>query len=328
MAVIFKNFNFTEYIMKTLHQKLIIIGSGPAGFTAAIYATRANLKPLLITGLIKGGQLTTTGEVENWPGDPEGLFGPALMERMETHANKLGAQLIVDEIKQVNLKTKPFLLMGDLQNYSCDALIIATGANAKYLGLPSEQQFLNRGVSGCATCDGFFYKNKRVAVVGGGNTAVTEALYLANIAAHVTLIHRKAEFKAEKMLVDRLQAKIATNKITPKFNMLVDEILGNEQGVNKIRLANVNTKALEEVEIDGIFIAIGHEPNTKIFQDQLETKHGYIVVKSGLSGMATATSVPGVFAAGDVCDPIYRQAITSAASGCMAALDAEKYLDV
>lgn len=313
--------------MSVQHYKLVILGSGPAGFTAAIYAARANLSPIIISGLVKGGQLTTTTDVDNWPGDAIGLQGPALMERMEEHATHLGCKIIIDEIKQVNLKSKPFELIGENDNYSCDALIIATGATAKYLGIPSEQQFLNKGVSACATCDGFFYKNKQVAVVGGGNTAVEEALYLSNIASHVFIIHRGNKFKAEKMLTEKLMNKINSGKITVYFNSILLEVLGDNNGVNAINIQNIINQTSQKLSLLGVFIAIGHQPNTKIFTDQLELINGYIVVKSGTSGMATKTSIPGVFAAGDVCDPIYRQAITSAASGCMAALDAEKYLD-
>lgn len=313
--------------MSVQHYKLLILGSGPAGFTAAIYAARANLSPVLITGLVKGGQLTTTTDVDNWPGDPIGLQGTQLMERMEQHANQLGCQIIMDEIQQANLQSKPFILVGDNNTYSCDALIIATGASAKYLGLPSEQKFLNKGVSGCATCDGFFYKNQQVAVIGGGNTAVQEALYLSNIASNVHLIHRGNKFKAEKMLLDKLQMKIEAKKINVYFDSVLQEVLGDDAGVNKIIIQNNITKQSLNLAVNGVFIAIGHQPNTKIFKDQLEMLNDYLVVKSGSYGMATQTSVPGVFAAGDVCDPIYRQAITSAGSGCMAALDAEKYLD-
>lgn len=309
------------------HYKLIILGSGPAGFTAAIYAARANLVPVIITGLLKGGQLTTTTDVDNWPGDAMGLQGPVLMERMEEHASHLGCKIITDEIKQVNLQSKPFELIGENARYSCDALIIATGATAKYLGLPSEQQFLSRGVSACATCDGFFYKNKPVAIIGGGNTAVEEALYLSNIASHVSIIHRGNKFKAEKMLTEKLMNKVNAGKITIYFNSVLLEILGDDKGVNAIRIQNTMDQTTQKLSLPGVFVAIGHQPNTKIFADQLELTNGYIVVKSGTSGMATKTTIPGVFAAGDVCDPIYRQAITSAASGCMAALDAEKYLD-
>ena len=313
--------------MSTQHYKLLILGSGPAGFTAAIYAARANLSPVIITGLTKGGQLTTTTDVDNWPGDPVGLKGPVLMERMEEHANHLGCKMIVDEIKQTNLHSKPFELIGENAQYSCDALIIATGASAKYLGLPSEQKFLNKGVSGCATCDGFFHKNKQVAVIGGGNTAIEEALYLSNIASHVIIIHRGNKFKAEKMMLDKLTTKINSQKISIHFNSVLLEVLGDNVKVNRIKIQNTINQTSEELPVSGVFIAIGHEPNTKIFNNQLEMINDYIVVKSGTNGMATKTSIPGVFAAGDVCDPIYRQAITSAASGCMAALDAEKYLD-
>jgi thioredoxin reductase (NADPH) len=313
--------------MSVQHYKLLILGSGPAGFTAAIYAARANLSPVIITGLVKGGQLTTTTDVDNWPGDPIGLQGTQLMERMEQHANQLGCQIIMDEIQQANLQSKPFILVGDNNTYSCDALIIATGASAKYLGLPSEQKFLNKGVSGCATCDGFFYKNQQVAVIGGGNTAVQEALYLSNIASNVHLIHRGNKFKAEKMLLDKLQMKIEAKKINVYFDSVLQEVLGDGAGVNKIIIQNNITKQLLNLAVNGVFIAIGHQPNTKIFKDQLAMLNDYLVVKSGSYGMATQTSVSGVFAAGDVCDPVYRQAITSAGSGCMAALDAEKYLD-
>lgn len=313
--------------MSVQHYKLLILGSGPAGFTAAIYAARANLSPAIITGLVKGGQLTTTTDVDNWPGDPIGLQGTQLMERMEQHANQLGCQIIMDEIQQANLQSKPFILVGDNNTYSCDALIIATGASAKYLGLPSEQKFLNKGVSGCATCDGFFYKNQQVAVIGGGNTAVQEALYLSNIASNVNLVHRGSKFKAEKMLLDKLQMKIEAKKINVYFDSVLQEVLGDDTGVNKIIIQNNITKQSINLAVNGVFIAIGHQPNTKIFKDQLAMLNDYIVVKSGSYGMATQTSLPGVFAAGDVCDPIYRQAITSAGSGCMAALDAEKYLD-
>ena len=313
--------------MSVQHYKLLILGSGPAGFTAAIYAARANLSPVIITGLVKGGQLTTTTDVDNWPGDPIGLQGTQLMERMEQHANQLGCQIIMDEIQQANLQSKPFILVGDNNTYSCDALIIATGASAKYLGLPSEQKFLNKGVSGCATCDGFFYKNQQVAVIGGGNTAVQEALYLSNIASNVHLIHRGNKFKAEKMLLDKLQMKIEAKKINVYFDSILQEVLGDDTGVNKIIIQNNITKQSLNLAVNGVFIAIGHQPNTKIFKDQLAMLNDYLVVKSGSYGMATQTSVAGVFAAGDVCDPVYRQAITSAGSGCMAALDAEKYLD-
>lgn len=308
------------------HYKLLILGSGPAGFTAAIYAARANLSPALITGLLKGGQLTTTTDVENWPGDPSGVQGQVLMDRMEQHAINMGCKIINDEIKNVNLQAKPFMLIGDEGKYLCDALIIATGASAKYLGIPSEQRFLNKGVSGCATCDGSFYKNQAVAVVGGGNTAVQEALYLSNIASHVSLIHRRDQFKAEKILLDRLKSRVALKKISIYFDSIVHEVCGNEAGVNKLIIKNQNTQENIDLLVSGVFIAIGHKPNTELFKDQLAMSNGYIVVTSGLHGMATTTSIPGVFAAGDVSDHIYRQAITSSASGCMAALDAEKYL--
>lgn len=317
--------NFRDF-MPSQHYKLIILGSGPAGFTAGIYAARANLSPAIITGLAKGGQLMTTTDVDNWPGDPAGLQGPMLMERMEQHATAVGCKIILDEITKVNLKSKPFELIGD-HKYSCDALIIATGATAKYLGLPSEQKFLNKGVSGCATCDGFFYKNKPVAVIGGGNAAVEEALYLSNIASHVFIIHRGNKFRAEKMLTDKLTNKINAGKVTVYFNSILHEVLGDDSGVNAISIQNTIDQTSQKLLVPGVFIAIGHTPNTKIFKDQLELLNDYIVVKSGTSGMATKTSTPGVFAAGDVCDPIYRQAITSAGIGCMAALDAEKYLD-
>lgn len=316
------------------HSKLIILGSGPAGYTAAIYAARANLKPLLITGMQTGGQLTTTTEVDNWPGDPHGLTGPALMDRMKEHAERFETQIIVDHVIAVDFPKNPsdknqiITLTGENQAYTCEALIIATGASAKYLGLPSEELFMGRGVSACATCDGFFYRKKAVAVVGGGNTAVEEALYLANIAETVTLIHRRDTFKAEKILQDRLQARVSEGKIILKLNTEVDEILGDKHGVTGVQLKN-RSGGTETLTVDGIFIAIGHNPNTSLFQKSLDLKDGYIVVKgtSGGDGYATATSMPGVFAAGDVADHIYRQAITSAGAGCMAALDAERYLD-
>lgn len=311
----------------TKHIKLIILGSGPAGYTAAVYAARANLNPVLITGMQKGGQLTTTTDVDNWPGDVEGLQGPALMERMEQHALRFNTEIIFDEIREVNLKQTPFLLVGDTGNFTCDALIICTGASAKYLGLPSEQTFMGRGISACATCDGFFYKNKPVAVIGGGNTAVEEALYLSNIASHVTLIHRRDKLKSEKILQDKLFEKVKQGKIDIIWDHALDEVLGDASGVTGAKLKHAQTGAEKNITVDGIFIAIGHSPNTGIFEGQLEMNQGYIQVHSGTKGKATATSVPGVFAAGDVADSIYRQAITSAGSGCMAALDAEKYLD-
>ena len=310
----------------TRHARVIILGSGPAGYSAAVYAARANLKPLLITGLQAGGQLTTTTEVDNWPGDFEGLTGPALMERMQKHAERFETEIVFDHIHTAQLQEKPFTLIGDSGSYSCDALIIATGASARYLGLPSEEQFMGKGVSACATCDGFFYRGQQVAVVGGGNTAVEEALYLANIAEKVTLIHRRDTFRAEKILQDKLQAKVAEGKIELKLNAQVEEVLGDNRGVTGVRLLN-NDGSHSELSITGIFIAIGHTPNTDIFQGQLAMKDNYLVVKSGREGNATATSIDGVFAAGDVADDVYRQAITSAGAGCMAALDVERYLE-
>ena len=309
------------------HAQLLILGSGPAGYTAAIYAARANLKPVLVTGLQQGGQLTTTSEIENWPGDFGETTGPELMQRMLQHAEKFETEIIFDHINRVDLSYRPFKLYGDAQTFSCDALIIATGASARYLGLPSEENFKGRGVSACATCDGFFYRNKPVAVIGGGNTAVEEALYLANIASEVHLIHRRDSFRAEKILIDRLYKKVEEGKIVLHTNRTLDEVLGDNMGVTGVRLKDVQSAATEEIALDGVFVAIGHAPNTEIFQDQLELNNGYIVVKSGLDGNATATSVEGVFAAGDVMDHNYRQAITSAGTGCMAALDAERYLD-
>ncbi len=309
------------------HHPLIILGSGPAGYTAAIYAARANLKPVLITGLEQGGQLMTTTEVDNWPGDVEGLQGPALMERMLKHAKRFETEVIFDHIRSVDFKHRPLRLVGESHEYSCDALIIATGASAMYLGMESEQAFMGRGVSGCATCDGFFYKNQRVAVIGGGNTAVEEALYLSNIAAHVTVIHRRDKFRAEKILVNRLLEKSKNGKVTIAWNHVADEILGDASGVTGIRIKDVTTEQKQNLDLQGVFIAIGHRPNTDIFIDQLHMKNGYIIIKSGAHGNATATSVPGVFAAGDVADSVYRQAVTSAGTGCMAALDAEKYLE-
>ncbi|WP_333796513.1 thioredoxin-disulfide reductase [Rheinheimera sp.] len=309
------------------HSRLMILGSGPAGYTAAVYAARANLNPVLITGMQQGGQLTTTTEVENWPGDPHGLTGPALMERMREHAETFNTQIVFDHIHTVDLKNRPFTLTGDNGVYSCDALIIATGASAKYLGLESEQKFSGRGVSACATCDGFFYRNQKVAVVGGGNTAVEEALYLSNIASEVHLIHRRDSFKAEKILVDRLNAKVASGNIVLHTHRELAEVLGDDMGVTGVRLSSTNGQPEEQLALQGVFIAIGHKPNTDIFAGQLEMKNGYLVVKSGIEGNATQTSIEGVFAAGDVSDHIYRQAITSAGTGCMAALDAERYLD-
>jgi len=308
------------------HCRLLILGSGPAGYSAAVYAARANLKPVLITGMEQGGQLMTTTEVDNWPGDVEGLQGPGLMERMQKHAERFKTEIVFDHIRSVDLKARPFKLAGDSGEYTCDALIIATGASAKYLGIPSEEKFRGKGVSACATCDGFFYKNQKVAVVGGGNTAVEEALYLSNIAEHVTLIHRSGKFKAEAILVDKLMEKVATGKITLELNSSTDEILGDASGVTGIRVKDSAGKT-RDIGVHGVFIAIGHAPNTAIFEGQLDLEHGYIKTRSGNQGNATATSLPGVFAAGDVQDHIYRQAITSAGSGCMAALDAERYLE-
>lgn len=313
---------------KRQHHRLIILGSGPAGYTAAIYAARANLCPALISGTQPGGQLMTTTDVDNWPGDVHGLQGPELMERMLKHAERFETKIIHDHIFHVNLKTRPFLLDGDNAGYSCDALIIATGASARYLGLASEQAFMGKGVSACATCDGFFYKNKKVAVVGGGNTAIEEALYLANIASHVTIIHRRKTFRAEKILVNRVLEKVKQGKIDIEWDHVLTEVLGDTKGVTGAQLSDVNTQQEKKIEVDGVFIAIGHDPNTKIFQSQLNmSPSSYILIKSGIEGNATSTSVPGVFAAGDVSDSIYRQAVTSAGTGCMAALDAEKYLE-
>ncbi|MCW9718084.1 thioredoxin-disulfide reductase [Avibacterium sp. 21-599] len=309
------------------HCKLLILGSGPAGYTAAIYAARANLSPVLVTGLQQGGQLTTTTEIENWPGDFGDTTGPELMQRMLQHAEKFDTEIIFDHINRVDLSSRPFKLYGDVQSFSCDALIIATGASARYIGLPSEEAFKGRGVSACATCDGFFYRNKPVAVIGGGNTAVEEALYLANIASEVHLVHRRDSFRAEKILVDRLYKKVEEGKIILHTHRTLDEVLGDNMGVTGIRLKDTQTDETEELKLDGMFVAIGHAPNTEIFAGQLELNNGYIVVKSGLEGNATATSVEGVFAAGDVMDHNYRQAITSAGTGCMAALDAERFLD-
>ncbi|MCV9879945.1 thioredoxin-disulfide reductase [Brenneria izbisi] len=309
------------------HHKLLILGSGPAGYTAAVYAARANLKPVLITGMEKGGQLTTTTEVENWPGDADDLTGPLLMERMHAHAEKFHTEIVFDHIQRVDLQTRPFRLFGDSDEYSCDALIIATGASARYLGLPSEEAFKGKGVSACATCDGFFYRGQKVAVVGGGNTAVEEALYLSNIAAEVHLIHRRDSFRSEKILIDRLMDKVTNGNIVLHTNRTLEEVLGDNMGVTGVRLRDTNSDATEELELAGVFIAIGHSPNTAVFGDQLELENGYIKVQSGIHGNATQTSIPGVFAAGDVMDHIYRQAITSAGTGCMAALDAERYLD-
>ncbi len=311
----------------TKHCRLLILGSGPAGYTAAVYAARANLNPVLVTGLEQGGQLMTTTEVDNWPGDVEGLQGPGLMERMQKHAERFNTEIIFDHIHTTDLKNRPFTLTGDNGIYTCDALIIATGASAKYLGLPSEEAFKGKGVSGCATCDGFFYRNQKVAVIGGGNTAVEEALYLSNIAEHVTIVHRRDKFSSEKILADQLINKSKSGNVTIEWNMTLDEVLGDDSGVTGMRLKSIKDDSTKDIDVMGVFIAIGHKPNTDIFEGQLEMDHGYLVVNSGRSGNATQTSVPGVFAAGDVADHIYRQAITSAGSGCMAALDAEKYLD-
>lgn len=309
------------------HSKLLILGSGPAGYTAAIYAARANLNPILITGIEQGGQLITTTTIENWPGDPEGLTGPLLMERMYSHAIKYNTEIIFDYIIRVNLQNRPFYLTGNSGEYTCNALIIATGASARYLGLPSEEAYKGKGVSACATCDGFFFRNQKVAVVGGGNTAVEEALYIANIAKEVHLIHRRDTFRSEKILIDRLMEKVNNGNIILHINLTLEEVLGDEMGVTGVRLKDVTSHAQEYLAVSGVFIAIGHSPNTAIFTDQLVLQNGYIRVQSGINGNATATSVPGVFAAGDVIDYNYRQAITSASAGCMAALDAERYLD-
>ena len=309
------------------HSRLLILGSGPAGYSAAVYAARANLKPVLITGLAMGGQLTTTTDVDNWPGDVEGVQGPELMERMKKHAERFETEIIFDHIHTAELTSRPFKLTGDQGIYTCDALIIATGASARYLGLDSEEAFQGRGVSACATCDGFFYRNKPVAVIGGGNTAVEEALYLSNIASHVTVVHRRDSFRSERILSDKLLEKSRTGNVTIEWNATLEEVLGNETGVNGIKIKALDTGAEKELPLDGVFIAIGHSPNTGIFDGQLAMRNGYIIIKTGLEGGATSTSIPGVFAAGDVADSVYRQAITSAGSGCMAALDADKFLE-
>lgn len=309
------------------HHRLIILGSGPAGYTASIYAARANLNPVLITGMEPGGQLTTTTDVDNWPGDVEGLQGPDLMQRMLAHSERFNTQIIYDHINKTELDKKPFVLHGDSGVYTCDALIIATGASAQYLGLDSEQAFMGRGVSACATCDGFFYKNKKAAVIGGGNTAVEEALYLSNICSEVTLIHRRDTLRSEKILQDKLFEKAKNGNVKIIWNHTLQEVLGNQQGVTGIKVKSTKDNNTTELNLDGVFIAIGHKPNTDIFAGQLEMRNGYILVKSGLEGNATSTDIPGVFAAGDVMDSMYRQAVTSAGTGCMAALDAEKYLD-
>nr|WP_115222729.1 thioredoxin-disulfide reductase [Legionella donaldsonii] len=309
------------------HHRLIILGSGPAGYTAAVYAARANLKPVLITGMQPGGQLTTTTDVDNWPGDVEGLQGPALMDRMQQHAERFETKIIFDHIVKADLQQRPFVLQGDSETYTCDALIIATGASARYLGLPSEKAYQGRGVSACATCDGFFYRNKAVCVIGGGNTAVEEALYLSNIAASVTLIHRRDSLRAEKILQDQLVEKTRTGNIKLLWHHTLEEVLGDDMKVTGARVRNVLDDSSHDLAVDGVFIAIGHDPNTGLFKEQLAMKDGYLTIRSGLEGMATATSINGVFACGDVADHVYRQAITSAGFGCMAALDAEKYLD-
>lgn len=309
------------------HHKLIILGSGPAGYSAAIYAARANLNPVIITGMQPGGQLTTTTDVDNWPGEPDGIMGPDLMEKLQKQAERFDTQIVFDTINSVDLKNKPFKLVGEVEQYTCDALIIATGATARYLGLESEEKFMGKGVSACATCDGFFYKNKDVAVVGGGNTAVEEALFLSNIAKSVTLIHRRDTLRSEKILIDKLMEKSQNGNINIIWDSTLEEVLGNDMGVDSLRIKNVKTKQETTIDVAGVFIAIGHTPNTDIFKDQLDMENNYIKVKSGLSGDATQTSIKGVYAAGDVADHVYKQAVTSAGTGCMAALDAEKYLD-
>jgi thioredoxin reductase (NADPH) len=309
------------------HAKVLILGSGPAGYSAAVYAARANLNPMLVTGVEQGGQLMTTTDVENWPGDPLGVQGPELMQRLLQHAERFNTEIVFDHIHTTHLNEKPIRLIGDTAEYTCDALIIATGASAQYLGLPSEQAFMGKGVSACATCDGFFYRGQEVAVVGGGNTAVEEALYLSNIATKVTLIHRRDKFRAEPILVDRLKAKAAEGKIVIKYNHTLDEVTGNESGVTGVNIKSTEDGGITPLSVHGLFVAIGHKPNTGIFEGQLDMKDGYIKTKTGLEGMATATNIPGVFAAGDVQDHVYRQAITSSGTGCMAALDAQRYLE-
>jgi thioredoxin reductase (NADPH) len=313
--------------MSTKHARLLILGSGPAGYSAAVYAARANLKPVLVTGIAQGGQLMTTTDVDNWPADADGVQGPELMERFQKHAERFNTEMIFDHIHTAKLTEKPIRLIGDSGEYTCDALVIATGASAQYLGLPSEEAFSGKGVSACATCDGFFYRNQEVAVIGGGNTAVEEALYLANIASKVTLVHRRDKFKAEAILVDKLMARVKEGKIELQLHHVLDEVLGDNSGVTGMRVKNNQTGETKEIALKGVFIAIGHKPNTDIFEGQLDMEGGYIMTKGGREGNATATNVPGVFAAGDVQDHIYRQAVTSAGSGCMAALDAERYLD-
>ena len=313
--------------MPTRHARLLILGSGPAGYTAAVYAARANLRPVLLTGIAQGGQLMTTTDVDNWPADAEGVQGPDLMQRFQRHAERFETEVIGDHIHKVDLEPRPFLLEGDAGHYTCDALVIATGASAKYLGLPSEQKFMGRGVSACATCDGFFYKGKDVVVVGGGNTAVEEALYLANLCRHVTLVHRRDRFRAEKIMVDKLMQRVREKKIALVLDAAVEEVLGDASGVTGVRVRGLKSGGAQDIAVTGFFVAIGHTPNTELFAGQLEMENGYIVTRGGREGLATATSVKGVFAAGDVQDHVYRQAVTSAATGCMAALDAEKYLD-
>ncbi|MBA4143444.1 MAG: thioredoxin-disulfide reductase [Nitrosospira sp.] len=313
--------------MTSRHSRLLILGSGPAGYTAAVYAARANLKPMLVTGLAQGGQLMTTTDVDNWPADAMGVQGPELMERFQRHAERFNTEIIFDHIHTAEITAKPITLIGDAGTYTCDALIIATGASAQYLGLPSEEAYMGRGVSGCATCDGFFYKGQDVAVIGGGNTAVEEALYLANIARNVTVVHRRDKFRSEKILIDKLMDKVKNGNITLQLNHVLDEVLGDASGVTGMRIKSIQDGLARNLPLQGVFIAIGHKPNTDIFRGQLEMKNGYIVTHSGTEGNATATSIPGVFAAGDVQDHVYRQAVTSAGTGCMAALDAEKYLD-
>ena len=309
------------------HHRLVILGSGPAGYTAAVYAARANLNPVVITGMQQGGQLTTTTEVDNWPGDVEGVQGPELMQRMQAHAERFNTQIIFDHINKAELTERPFKLTGDMGTYTCDALIIATGASAQYLGLESEEAFKGKGVSACATCDGFFYRNQKVVVVGGGNTAVEEALYLSNIAAEVTLVHRRDSLRCEKIMADKLMERAANGNIKLVWNHTIDEVLGDKMGVTGIRVKSTESGETQELEAQGVFIAIGHKPNTELFVDQLDMEHGYLKIRSGLEGNATQTNIEGVYAAGDVCDHMYRQAITSAGFGCMAALDAERYLD-
>jgi len=313
--------------MPTRHTRLLILGSGPAGYTAAVYAARANLRPLLVTGLAQGGQLMTTTDVDNWPADANGVQGPELMERFQKHAERFETEIVFDHVQRARLGERPLVLEGDSATYTCDALIIATGASAKYLGIDSEQKFMGRGVSACATCDGFFYKGQDVAVIGGGNTAVEEALYLSNIARAVTLVHRRDKLRAEKIMIDKLMKKAAEGNIRLEWNHVLDEVLGDKSGVTGMRLKHAATGTTKELAVNGVFVAIGHTPNTSIFADQVEMENGYIVTHGGRNGDATATSVPGVFAAGDVQDHVYRQAVTSASSGCMAALDAERYLD-